>query len=363
MRSTPVGLALLVVLLLAGCSREASEPESRTVLGVLLPLSGPESKGAANLLAGLELGARHADPSIRVVARDDAGDPAISSRRWRELVRDESVIAVVGGWHASTARPLAALAHEVGVPFVALSPLAATSLHGDVTIPSLHRIESAGLAAAGWAREVREAQTAGVWADSTREASVRCGRAFAEEFTARGGNVAWWVGPDEDGRTSRPAGAPNPVNVVFVAGPGDLLGELREFGAGADRAAYLFVEGWPHPEPERGGPPLFLLRPTAPDPEAADWEAFEAACRSAGIDPGVQAARGWDVGGVLAGILGKARTRSGAMRALRDLGSTSGVTGGLALGAGPETVALFALEPEGERGLGRVPALATPASP
>ncbi len=350
-------VVLPAAMLAAGCGDAPDRVQDAPVLGVLLPLSGPEAKAAAALLTGLELGVHHAGEDVRVVARDDAGDAGVAARRWRDLASDSSVLAVVGGWHAATARPVAALAHDAGLPFVALSPLADTGGAGEPRIDSPHRLESAAVAAAAWAREAREAATAGVWSAPDREASMRCGRRFAAEFAARGGEVAWTVAPGEDGRTERPAGAPQPVDVVFVAGSGDRLPELLEFGAGVADADYVFVDGWLPPESSPGGPSLFRFRIAALDTTAADWSAFASACAAAGIDAGPDAARGWDVGRRLAGLLAAAEgDRSLAARGLRAMPAHVGVTGALGLGRGVESVAVFALEAGGERPIGRVEA-------
>ena len=86
---------------------------ARGSIGVVLPLTGPYARFGEESLYGVMLAAdlfgADADdpeaPSVRLVVRDSAGDPARAGAAVRELAADESVVAIVGPLLSAEARP------------------------------------------------------------------------------------------------------------------------------------------------------------------------------------------------------------------------------------------------------------------
>jgi len=102
----------------------SGEVSGRTV-GVILPLSGNYSSIGYQALHGIQLalGIRGGNSAnnVRLVIIDSQGKPERARRGVQRLVRENQVIAIVGGLLSKTAYAGAIHAQEMGVPFIALS--------------------------------------------------------------------------------------------------------------------------------------------------------------------------------------------------------------------------------------------------
>jgi branched-chain amino acid transport system substrate-binding protein len=102
---------------------------ARGSIGVVLPLSGPFAHFGEETLYGVMLAAdlfgADADapdaPSVRLVVRDSAGDPARADAAVRELAADRSVVAIVGPLLSAECEAAAAAAQELQVPLLTLT--------------------------------------------------------------------------------------------------------------------------------------------------------------------------------------------------------------------------------------------------
>jgi len=105
------------------------------VIGAILPLSGRGREAGEAALQGLMLSADRPSPRgqlpLRLVYRDDAGDPERALSALEDLVSVHRVIAVIGPMSAGPARDVAARAKQVGLPLLLLNPDA--SLTRDAT--------------------------------------------------------------------------------------------------------------------------------------------------------------------------------------------------------------------------------------
>lgn len=124
-------------LLLAGCGREETgEPEQATidpvlVVGAVLELSGPHAQlgiqqeralriAAESLnVSGIEVG--NLRRTVRLVVRDNGGDPRTSAAHARELIETQAVSALVGGVIAENSMAIIKVAQELQVPFISLA--------------------------------------------------------------------------------------------------------------------------------------------------------------------------------------------------------------------------------------------------
>jgi ABC-type branched-subunit amino acid transport system substrate-binding protein len=102
------------------------------VVGAILPLSGRGQEVGQVALQGLalaldlpEAGPAPAD-AMRLVFRDDGGDPERAVRALEELVSLHRVVAVIGPLGGPSADRVAVRARELGVPLFVLSPGVAT---------------------------------------------------------------------------------------------------------------------------------------------------------------------------------------------------------------------------------------------
>jgi branched-chain amino acid transport system substrate-binding protein len=105
---------------------ERSTDADPAVIGAILPLSGRGREAGEAALQGLMLSADMPSPKgqlpLRLVYRDDAGDPERALAAFEDLVAVHRVIAVIGPMSAGPARAVAARAKQAGLPLLLLSP-------------------------------------------------------------------------------------------------------------------------------------------------------------------------------------------------------------------------------------------------
>ena len=110
---------------LAG-DRTRGRVTARTV-GVLLALGSPSlQRRSADVVTGMAFGLRIGDTDARLVARDDAGDPAHVERALMELAAEGAAIIVLG-IDARHAAPALQFARTQGLPVVLLTSKAASA--------------------------------------------------------------------------------------------------------------------------------------------------------------------------------------------------------------------------------------------
>lgn len=115
---------------LADRAREALlQIEARSIVdskmvGVVLPLSGKNSKVGYKALRGLQLGLGiyGTNPSgLKLAVMDSEENPEVARRAVEKLVLEDHAIAIVGSLLSKEANAVAAKAQELGVPNIALS--------------------------------------------------------------------------------------------------------------------------------------------------------------------------------------------------------------------------------------------------
>lgn len=100
--------------------------EDPSVIGAILPLTGRGREAGEAALQGLLLSADQPAPSghvpLKLVYRDDAGDPERALSAFEDLVTVHRAIAVIGPLGNNVARAVAARAKILRVPLIVLSP-------------------------------------------------------------------------------------------------------------------------------------------------------------------------------------------------------------------------------------------------
>ncbi len=361
MRRAAVGA--LVAAALAGCSAPPDAGKGAAV-GVVVPLSGPDAATGQQIVEGMRLAAGGSGVPLEILPRDSHGSPGVAHRRFQELADEARVVAVAGGWSAATARAVAALAAARGVPFLALSPLAAPSAPAPAGVLALHRLSSLGIAGARFAREDLGAGTAGIVRRPGGDAARVLSESFRAEFESLGGRIGWDLELDPRART--PAVAPaDGVQVVWILGGGPVTGPTSDLGPAVEEAIFLVPEGWPF----EGLAPLAASGRSvrwvsffAPADTTVHVRDFLAACDAAAVPPTTATAVGWDAMHlVLAAVREEGESREGIARALASGGARDGATGGAALPGGTERPAVSAVTSEGLHFLRRI-AVPAPAS-
>ncbi|MFQ6672857.1 MAG: ABC transporter substrate-binding protein, partial [Candidatus Tectimicrobiota bacterium] len=92
-------------------------------VGLILPLTGPESVAGQSVLQGVQLAIAQAGVSpegrpFRLIIRDSAGEPDRAKAAVARLALEEKVIAIIGPVFSETARAAAAEADRLQVPMV-----------------------------------------------------------------------------------------------------------------------------------------------------------------------------------------------------------------------------------------------------
>ena len=94
-------------------------------IGVVLPLSGEHAHRAANHLNGLTLAARHINDlggingrRLQLQIRDTHGQSEKTAEATRDLIYENSVFALIGGFSPANTRIIQALAEKAQVPFI-----------------------------------------------------------------------------------------------------------------------------------------------------------------------------------------------------------------------------------------------------
>jgi ABC-type branched-subunit amino acid transport system substrate-binding protein len=344
--------AIVLALALAGC--DGDDPVKRGVLGVgaVLPLSGPDGRTGEQILMGLELACDEEGPGplATVRAMDGQGRPLESVRAFRELVADPAIHVAVGGWFASSARAVAATAgsssgESSGLPFLALSPAAAPREVPAGCFP-LHRIEALAEAAAVFARVDLGARSAAVVRTPDSEVARLLADAFVRAFPRDGARVAWDATLDAAGTLVLPPGPEPRLDVLYVAGPGEVAAAACGHSARTRSAALLTADGWSRTgltELAEEGVAIYLVSAfSATDPSVANRKLLEACARS-GREPNPALALGWDAGRLARHAAARGGpSREGVTGALRG-GPFAGATGRIEFpvaGAGSETPAV-----------------------
>jgi ABC-type branched-subunit amino acid transport system substrate-binding protein len=100
----------------------AKNVDSKTI-GVVLPLSGKSAPVAQKTLRAVEmgLGLQSENSRFKLAVMDSEGNPDNARRSVERLVKEDSVIAIIGGLLSKTASAEVSKADELGVPSIVLS--------------------------------------------------------------------------------------------------------------------------------------------------------------------------------------------------------------------------------------------------
>jgi branched-chain amino acid transport system substrate-binding protein len=114
---------LCLGLVLAPASAQAQEPVIE--LGAVLPLTGPTAHFGTEALRGINLAIESINgaggvkgATFKLIVRDNAGDPATTSKVTAELTAEEKVFAVVGPITSTNAAAAAAVAQQARTPIL-----------------------------------------------------------------------------------------------------------------------------------------------------------------------------------------------------------------------------------------------------
>ena len=327
---------------IAGCPR-AKPPAPPVVVGVILPLTGPQAGYGVSARAGVDLAAAElaaaggiGGRALRVVVMDDQSDREVADSAAQRLIAHDRAALLVGEVSSSASLALAQVAERARVPMI--SPSA--------TVPELTRQgpfvfrvcapdPTQARAMARFATETLKVTRFGVLVDLGSTYSPGLAEAFAAEVGRRGGAVVARPqysadDPDFEG----PLGALAEAGAEAVYLPGYAPEVTRILAAARARGlevVFLGGDGWDAVEvgaPEAEGHYLVShFAPEAPGPEVAKFvAAYRAAYNEA---PDAYAALGYDAIRLAAQAMGAAEGEGGdaLQAALSGLRGFVGVTG------------------------------------
>lgn len=95
-------------------------------VGCLLPLNGPYAKYGDMVLKGLNLASEewnetHPNQRVTLVVREAQTDPALAAKSLEKLATEDGVLAVIGPLGTQSAKTLAPLANQWGIPLMTLT--------------------------------------------------------------------------------------------------------------------------------------------------------------------------------------------------------------------------------------------------
>ena len=157
------------------------------VIGVAAPLTGKLQPYGEAVLQGVGM-ALGDGSGFKIVARDTRGEPDGAARAMEDLVQVEGALAVVGGFITAEAPRAAAVAQELGVPFISLSRAEKVTEAGPFVFRLMLTAQAQARALAWFAFEQRGMHRfALLWPNVPY--GVELANAFWDEVDARGGEV------------------------------------------------------------------------------------------------------------------------------------------------------------------------------
>jgi branched-chain amino acid transport system substrate-binding protein len=104
------------------------QPASAEIkVGVVVSLSGNAASLGVPYGQGVNAGAAYSskvgDETVRFIQLDDGSDPSAAARAARKLIEEEGVDVIIGTATSPSTAAIAAVANELHVPFLAISPL------------------------------------------------------------------------------------------------------------------------------------------------------------------------------------------------------------------------------------------------
>ncbi len=105
---------------------ETGIPLNPDKIGVLVPLNGPNAKYGDMVIRGINLAISdwnqgHPGQKVTLVIKDAGSEPDTAARSFKELVRKEGVLAVVGPLGTQANKTVVPLANRDGVPLLSLT--------------------------------------------------------------------------------------------------------------------------------------------------------------------------------------------------------------------------------------------------
>lgn len=191
-------MRLLLVLALGACffpwlsSCGLNDPtaDDRPTVGVILPFTNSMGVGAEQMHSAMVNLIPEDSPKMRLVFRDDSGNPSQTSEIVREFASDDGILAVVGAMTSPCALAAAERAESLGLPFITPMATNAGITQGrDWTFRLCFTDPQQGAQMARFAWGELNVKKVAIIRDVKNDYSLGLADAFSETFLGLGGQI------------------------------------------------------------------------------------------------------------------------------------------------------------------------------
>jgi len=342
---------IIAVLLLAITASNAFADENVLQVGVVLPLSGPTSNYGTEALRGMNLAVAQVNEGgvkgnkLRLIVRDNAGNPVTTAQVVSDLVSDGRVLAVTGPITSTDAAAAGTVAQQARTPLilpVATSPYVTEIGEYVCRICFTDPLQSRALAQ--FSRKNLRADRVAVIFQKGSSYSEKLAEFYIAQFKEMGGTITFAQGfahgVSDLGSLVKKAVQTSPELIFAPVYYPEAAVIISEAASTKSAATLLGGDGWESPE-------LFRLAGAQIQPgrvyisshfslelqQEKDPQFVDAFRREYGESPNAVSALGYDAIMVLADALRRATTitRDGLQQALVTTEKYQGVTGTISI--------------------------------
>ena len=349
-----VGLALVSMLLLAGCNAQDSSDSKEDTLkiGASFALTGDVAVYGKAANNGAQLAIKEfnekggvLDMQVEYLVEDNKGDQIEATNAFNKLVDKEKVVAFIGSDISSTSEAIAQLAAEINLPMITpTGTKAEITQAGNNVFRACYIDPYQGRIVADFAAKELNGKTASILMDNGEDYSKGVAEEFAKVFESHGGTILStesYTSQDKDYKPLLLNIKENEPDILLISdyyGPLSLIAQqIQEVGI---ESTLVGPDGWDgvlslienDPSVLEGA---YFINHYSPDDEDPVVQSFITAYRDEyGEEPNAFAALGYDAAVIMLNAIEDAgSTDSGAIIASVQSSETKGATGTITFGA------------------------------
>lgn len=349
-----IGLALVSMLLLAGCNAQDS-PNSKgdtLKIGASFALTGDVAVYGKAANNGAQLAVKEFNEKggvlgkqVEYLVEDNKGDQIEATNAFNKLVDKENVVAFIGSDVSSTTEAIAQLAAEINMPMITpTGTKVEITQAGDNVFRACYIDPYQGRIVADFAAKELNGKTASILMDNGEDYSKGVAEEFAKVFESHGGTILStesYTSQDKDYKPLLLNIKENEPDILLISdyyGPLSLIAQqIQEVGI---ESTLVGPDGWDgvlslienDPSVLEGA---YFINHYSPDDEDPVVQSFITAYRDEyGEEPNAFAALGYDAAVIMLNAIEDAgSTDSDAIIASMQSSETKGATGTITFGA------------------------------
>lgn len=349
-----IGLALVSMLLLAGCNAQDSSDTKGDMLkiGASFALTGDVAVYGKAANNGAQLAVKEfnekggvLDKQVEYLVEDNKGDQIEATNAFNKLVDKENIVAFIGSDVSSTTEAIAQLAAEINMPMITpTGTKAEITQAGNNVFRACYIDPYQGRIVADFAAKELNGKTASILMDNGEDYSKGVAEEFAKVFESHGGTILStesYTSQDKDYKPLLLNIKENEPDILLISdyyGPLSLIAQqIQEVGI---ESTLVGPDGWDgvlslienDPSVLEGA---YFINHYSPDDEDPVVQSFITAYRDEyGEEPNAFAALGYDAAVIMLNAIEDAgSTDSDAIIASMQSSETKGATGTITFGA------------------------------